>query len=33
MNALLGEKTAVVYGGGGALGGAIANLTCGSMVD
>jgi hypothetical protein len=26
-------RNAVIYGGGGAIGGAIVNLTCGSIVD
>lgn len=30
---LLENKNAVIYGGGGAIGGAIVNLTCGSIVD
>jgi len=29
----LENKNAVIYGGGGAIGGAVANLTCGALVD
>ena len=30
---LLEHKTAVIYGAGGAIGGAVANLSCGQIVD